>query len=105
MTEDEKIAVLKGLVGGEDTDAVLTTYLKIAGKKIIIRAYPYDDTITEVPGKYDMLQCEIAAYLLNKRGAEGQTKHSENGISREYEDADIPSSMLRCITAHCGLLK
>jgi hypothetical protein len=77
----------------------------VAGKKIIARAYPYDDTVTEVPDKYDTLQCEIAAYLLNKRGAEGQTQHTENGISRQYENADVPSSMLKVVTPHCGIIK
>ena len=35
-------------------------------------------------------QIEIAVYLYNKQGAEGQTAHSENGISRTYESADVP---------------
>ena len=105
MTDTEKLTYLRAMVGGSDTDEVLSTYLVVAGKKIIARAYPYDDTVTEVPDKYDTLQCEIAAYLLNKRGAEGQTQHSENGITRSYENADVPSSMLKVVTPHCGVLK
>ena len=105
MTDTEKLTYLRAMVGGSDTDEVLSTYLTIAGKKIIARAYPYDDTVTEVPDKYDTLQCEIAAYLLNKRGAEGQTQHTENGISRQYENADVPSSMLKVVTPHCGVIK
>ena len=105
MTDAEKLTYLRAMVGGSDTDEVLSTYLVVAGKKIIARAYPYDDTVTEVPDKYDTLQCEIAAYLLNKRGAEGQTQHTENGISRQYENADVPSSMLKVVTPHCGVIK
>jgi hypothetical protein len=105
MTDTEKLTYLRAMVGGSDTDEVLSTYLVVAGKKIIARAYPYDDTVTEVPDKYDTLQCEIAAYLLNKRGAEGQTQHTENGISRQYENADVPSSMLKVVTPHCGIIK
>ena len=105
MTDTEKLTYLRAMVGGSDTDEVLSTYLMVAGKKIIARAYPYDDTVTEVPDKYDTLQCEIAAYLLNKRGAEGQTQHTENGISRQYENADVPSSMLKVVTPHCGVIK
>lgn len=105
MTEEEKLTYLRAMVGGSDTDEVLSIYLAVAGKKIIARAFPYDDTVTEVPSKYDTLQCEIAAYLLNKRGAEGQTQHTENGISRQYENADIPSSMLKVVTPHCGVIK
>jgi len=105
MTEQEKLTALKAMVGGSDTDEVLSTYLLIAGKKIIARAYPYKDDVTEVPSKYDTLQLEIAAYLLNKRGAEGQTSHSENGISRSYENADVPASMLKAVTPHCGVIR
>lgn len=105
MTDTEKLTYLRAMVGGSDTDEVLSTYLAVAGKKIIARAYPYDDTVTEVPDKYDTLQCEIAAYLLNKRGAEGQTQHSENGITRSYENADVPASMLKVVTPHCGVIK
>lgn len=105
MTDEEKLTMLRAMVDGSDTDEVLFTYLKLAGRKIIARAYPYDPTITEVPAQYDTLQCEIAAYMLNKRGAEGQTSHSENGITRAYENADVPSSMLKAVTPHVGVIK
>lgn len=105
MTEEEKLIALKAMVGGSDSDAVLSTYLKIAGRKILNRAYPFDFSVTEVPAQYDTLQCEIAAYLLNKRGAEGQTSHTENGISRTYENGDIPSSMLKSVTPYVGVVK
>lgn len=105
MTNEEKVKALKAMVGSSDSDEVLSTYLLLAGKKIIARAYPYDQTVTEVPVRYEYLQLEIAAYMLNKRGAEGQTAHSENGISRSYENADIPSSMLKAVTPHCGIIK
>ena len=61
--------------------------------------------MTEVPVQYEHLQLEIAIYMLNKRGAEGQTSHSENGISRSYENADIPKSMLMSITPNVGVIK
>lgn len=105
MTNEEKITTLKAMVGNSDSDEVLSTYLLLAGRKIINRAYPYDSSVTEVPSEYETLQCEIAAYMLNKRGAEGQIQHTENGISRQYENADIPSSMLKPVTPHCGIPK
>lgn len=108
MTEVEKLAMLRIMVGqpneGDWSDDTLISYLNIAGRKIINRAYPYDDAITEVPRRYGYLQCEIAAYLLNKRGAEGQTGHSENGISRSYESADVPESMLSEVIPRVGVL-
>jgi len=105
MTEEEKLIALKAMVGDSDSDEVLSTYLKLAARKIIRRAYPYDSSVTEVPAQYDTLQCEIAAYLLNKRGAEGQTSHSENGITRQYENADVPSSMLKEVVPHVGCIR
>jgi hypothetical protein len=108
MTEVEKLSMLRVMVSqpndGDWSDDVLISYLAIAGQKIINRAYPYDDTVTEVPRRYGYLQCDIAAYLLNKRGAEGEIAHSENGISRSYEKADVPESMLGEVTPHVGVL-
>lgn len=105
MTENEMLIALKAMVGNSDSDEVLSTYLKLAGRKIIDRAFPYKSNVSEVPEKYGALQCEIAAYMLNKRGAEGQTSHSENGITRSYENADVPSSMLKVVTPHVGVIK
>ena len=109
MTEVEKLSLLRVMVGQPNTDEnwtdnVLISYLKIAGEKIINRAYPYDDTVTEVPRRYGVLQCEIAQYLLNKRGAEGQTGHSENGVNRTYESADVPESLMREVIPHVEVL-
>ena len=109
MTEVEKLSLLRAMVGTPNTDEnwsddVLISYLDVAGRKIINRAYPYDDEVTEVPRRYGYHQCEIAAYLLNKRGAEGEIAHSENGISRSYESADIPPSMLSEVIPCVGVL-
>ena len=109
MTDVEKLSLLRVMVGQPNTDEnwsddTLISYLRIAGEKIINRAYPYDDTVTEVPRRYGVLQCEIATYLLNKRGAEGQTAHSENGVNRSYESADVPESLMSEVIPHCEVL-
>lgn len=103
MLETEKIGMVKSMTG-ETSDGVVSAYLKIAGNKICRKAYPFDPTVTEVPEQYSLLQVEIAVYLLNKRGAEGEAAHSENGISRTYENGDVPPSMLRQIVPMCGVL-
>ena len=103
MDELEKIAMAKTL-SGETDELTVSSYLKIAGNKICRKAYPFDPTVTEVPEQYSLLQVEIAVYLLNKRGAEFETSHSENGISRTYEDGDVPPSILRQIVPMCGVL-
>ena len=109
MTDIDKLALCRVMVEQPATadgwsDDVLMAYLTIAANKIIERRYPYDDTVTEVPSRYCYLQCEIAAYLLNRRGAEGEVSHSENGIARTYESASVPESMLRDVTPLCGVM-
>ena len=88
MTDEEKLTMLKSMTEETDND-VLSTYLTLAKGVVLSRAYPYTEE-DKVPAKYDTVHVEIAAYMLNKRGAEGETAHSENGVSRSYEDGDIP---------------
>lgn len=101
-----KLEQLKSLldISGTDEDALLLTLLSISAQKILDRVYPYDSTVTEVPNRYAMKQVEIAVYLYNKRGAEGQTAHNENGINRTYESADVPESLMRGITPFVGVI-
>lgn len=76
MTDTEKLAALRAMVGDSDTDEVLSTYLKLSGSKILAKAYPYDDAVTEIPIKYEYLQIEIAAYPRQSqdwRCAQGRT--------------------------------
>lgn len=104
MTDESKIAHVKAMTGASDSEEVLRTYLDIALGKMLNRLYPYGTGEEVLPSRYDGLQCEIAAYLLNKRGAEGQTAHSENGISRSYGSADIPSELLSQIVPCVGVM-
>ena len=100
MTDAEKLSLVKTLTSEAD-DAIVTAYLSIAADAVIRRAYPMEDGVTEVPSKYHMIQCEAAAYFLQKRGAEGEVSHSENGNSRTYESGDLPASLARLITPFC----
>lgn len=93
MSIDEQIQILKVLTK-EESEEILLAYLTLAGNKICRKAYPFLPDKNDVPAKYQGLQVEIAAYLLDKRGANGEIAHSENGISRSYESGDIPYSML-----------
>ena len=75
MTDEEKLTMLKSMTEETDND-VLSTYLTLAKGVVLSRAYPYTEE-DKVPAKYDTVHVEIAAYMLNKRGAEGETAHSE----------------------------
>lgn len=106
MTTEEMIELV-GTMSGESSDAVVSAYLTMAGNAIINKAFPFAsvDELRKlsVPTRYQNLQCEIAVYLLNKRGAEGQTVHNENGINRSYENGGIPNSFLKQVVPFCGV--
>lgn len=99
----DKLALLKDIYDDSEEDTLLEAYLAIAAEAVLNRLYPFDKTKTEVPDKYARTQVNIAVYLLNKRGAEGELQHNENGIDRTYESGDIPESMLKDIIPHCGV--
>lgn len=104
MTTEEMTTMLTGMT--EETNAAtLSTYLLLAKQAVLLRLYPYKDNSSEgeVPAKYHGVQVEIAAFMLNKRGAEGEKAHSENGITRSYESGDIPDSLLRRIVPMAGV--
>ncbi len=103
MTESDKLARLR-VITDETDDNVLSAYLAIAGDKVCRKAFPYDFDETVVPDRYANIQVEIAAYLIQKRGAEGELSHTENGISRAYENGDVPSSLTRDITPFAGVM-
>lgn len=92
-------------IEGDDKDALLAELLDEAKSAILLRLYPFNDTVTVIPARYETLQVEIAVYLFNKLGAEGQTEHSENGIDRTYESGGIPESLLSTITPMVGVPK
>lgn len=94
MTIDEKVTLVQSLLEEEEDEEIVNAFLVLAGDAIIRRAYPFNGTVTEVPSRYDVLQCKIAVFLINKMGAEGETLHIENGTDRHFENGDIPPSML-----------
>lgn len=102
MSTEEKKEMLT-LMTGESDDDVLSTYLNLAEQIVIQKAYPYGTGLEDLPARYEAVQVEIAAYMLNKRGAEGETVHLENGVSRHYEDGAVPPSLLRRIVPYVGV--
>lgn len=103
MTSEEMLDLVQTMTEETD-DVILETYIEQAGDIVLQQAYPYEDVSTlVVPDKYHRVQVDIAVYLINKRGAEGQLTHTENGISRSYEAGDVPSTLLRRIIPSASL--
>lgn len=89
-----QLTTFKALLGTvSETDEVLKFYLDNAHDIIC------DIRNTDiVENKYLTTQIKLAIELYNKRGAEGQISHSENGLTRMYEKSDISNSLLNQIT-------
>ena len=100
MTDAEKRVALATLIAPDtDSEAVLDSMVAMAGSMILNKMYPYGYTDTAIPPRYEQIQIQLAAELYTKRGAEGQTSHSENGISRSWPEQ---SKLLAMIIPHCG---
>ena len=106
MTERQKLDMLSQMSGEED-EGILSVYLQLAGEKILNRMYPYKEDYSglTVPERYHMVQLNVSNCLLAKRGAEGQIQHIENGIHRNYGDADVPESMLKDVVPFCQAIR
>jgi hypothetical protein len=92
MTDTEKLEMLKALIGTTTlSDDALSVYLKIAGEKVLRRCYPFAASTQDytVPERYETIQVELSANEIVKRGAQGQSSFSDNGVSRVYESEDV----------------
>ncbi len=102
-----KLIKLRRMVGvSKGEDDLLLMYLKDAELAILNRLYPMENNIEAhaLPTRYESRQVEIAVYLYNKRGAEGEVSHNENGIARTYESASVPESMLSDILPYASII-
>lgn len=107
MDMQTKIRFLRTSIEVDDDDEVLAAYLFKAKQLILNVLYPTNANRgeMEVPTMYEAKELEIAEYLLNKRGAEGEIQHIENGTHRNYGSSYVPEAMLRDITPFCGVVK
>ena len=103
MTNSEMIAMVKAM-SGETDENIVSAYLALTKSELLRLIFPHKTYSAEVPECYKHLQVQGAVYYLNKRGAEGETAHGENGISRTYENAGLPESIVRQIVPMCGIV-
>ena len=102
MTDTEKLNKLMTMLDDDVSTNVANTFLEAAEKAVINLAFPFGDGSEVMPEKYEEEQIEIAAYLISKRGAEGEVSHSEGGVTRTYESADLPLALRTRITPKAG---
>ena len=101
MTQLERLKIRIPENGNDDE---LEDFLESAKAVILSRRFPFGEQPTELEPKYMDLQIRIAVEMYNKRGVEGQTSHSENGVSRSYSSANISEELLREITPKVGVV-
>lgn len=115
MTQLER---LKRRIPEEPDDGVLEDALESAKNIILSRRFPYGDWPTQtveneyglleettvLEPRYRDLQIRVAVDLYNKRGAEGEISHSENGISRSYESSWVSQELLNEVVPMVGVI-
>lgn len=97
MTDAEKLKTVKTLLDdGENaipSDETLKTYIEIAGKEILNWKYHLiggvPDSAVSVPSLEEAKQVYAVIAGYTHAGAEGQSSHSENGISRVFKYGDM----------------
>ena len=101
MTQLER---LKIRITENVTDVELEDILESAKAVILSKRFPFGEQPTEIEERYKDLQIRIAVEMFSKRGAEGETMHSENGVSRTYASANVSEDLLREITPKAGVV-
>lgn len=101
MTQLER---LKIRITESKNDLELEDLLESAKALILSRRFPFGDQPEEIEPRYKDLQIRIAVELYNRQGIEGQTAHSENGISRSFSGAVVSEELLREITPKGGVV-
>ena len=101
MTQLER---LKIRITENVSETELEDLLESAKAVILSRRFPFGEVPDEIENRYKDLQIRIAVEMYNKKGAEGQTSHSENGISRNFASASVSEDLLREITPKGGVV-
>ena len=101
MTQLER---LKIRIPENNSDTELEELLESAKAVILSRRFPFGEQPEEIEPRYKDLQIRIAVEMFNKIGIEGQTSHSENGVSRSYSSSSVSEELLREITPKAGVV-
>lgn len=104
MTDGDKLELAEKLAGVEAADSdssslLADVYLPAAMWVILEARNPFDAELSESSweARYDCLQCEIAVDLFNRRGAEGEVSHKENGVDRTWASANVSRALMQRI--------
>lgn len=88
----------------EPDEDILKECLEEAKDAIMARRYPFRAWPNELAEQDVGRQIRIAISIYNRIGDEGEKSHSENGISRVYDESWIPKQLLEDIVPYCGVV-
>lgn len=102
MTNAEKIKNVQARVGNDKlaTDDLIAIYLDDAKDAILKQRYPFGvpASVTDVPEKYEVIQCKLAQRYFLRQSIEGQSVSIENGIHKHFatvDDEDLLKQVLQ----------
>lgn len=102
---DVMLQKLQDLTGSEDT-ALLSLCLSVAENSILQRLYPFDQSKTELPPRFENICVKIAQVVFDRTGTEGEIRHNENGVDITWASENlVPKEMLDPIVPHLGFIK
>lgn len=104
MTNEEKINRVSMLIAPDTASDDLLVYLLEQAEGIILaKRFPFGAPEgATLPALYEPIQIRAAVELFSKMGAEGQTEHAENGVTRKWTAGDVSPSLLKLVVPVCG---
>lgn len=109
MTEAEKLIRLKRMMRLDDSDDdALLAFLEFARDEILAwewRNYGgVPEDAVEVPREYEGIQLNAVMIGFSQIGGEGETQHSENGITRQFSYASCIDYIHKNIIPYAGVV-
>ena len=91
-----QLEILEAWLPDIESKALLISALDRAEREILSLRFPFGyGPDQRLEPQYQGLQIEWAIELISKMGAENEVAHSENGVSRTFENAGISDSLKR----------
>lgn len=104
MTDEQKTAMVQQLITDVTvTTAMIQSYLALAANRILNHVWPFGGAPAEWPAQYDLVQVQLTVRMIARIGGEGETAHSENGISRTYGSVD-DEDILQQLVPYVGVV-
>lgn len=109
MTDSEKLNRLKRMMRLEDSDdETLLAFLEFTRDEILSWEWKnygsIPDDISDVPREYEGIQLNAVMIGFSQIGGEGETQHSENGVSRQFDYSSCLDYIHKNIIPFAGVI-